>query len=108
MTSYITLMGADDVRSAGSTISQAAETISRTASSATGDLDRIARNTSGEIAQHLDRFEEIVGKFVAGVACLAEVLGMQAENQQRAHLNQGVAHDGIAFVRAAQRHGVAP
>lgn len=56
MSGYVTLLGAEDVRSAGATIAQAAESM-RHAGSNIDDSMRCA----------MDRFEELVSRFEAAV-----------------------------------------
>ena len=91
---YVTLMGADDVRSAGNTMRGAAD-----------EMQRAASTISDALHQHRMAFEDTVRSFVNAVCMLAEVEGMKAENTHRERCGNSIAYGEDAFIAAAIRSG---
>ncbi len=96
MADYITLLGADDVRSAGHTISRASD-----------EMHSAASYIASALQEHNSMFAETMHRFSNAVALLAEIEGMKAENQHREMCGNSIAYGQDAFIHAMKTWGFA-
>lgn len=102
----VILVGAEDVRSAGHTMSSAADAMRRAASHMDDSMERHHRVMDQSLTEHANTFAEAADKFARAIGALAEIEGMKAENQHRVLLGLGVSYGDAAFWAVGERYGL--
>lgn len=92
---HIHLIGAEDVRTGGNTMRDAAD-----------EMRRAANTIDTTMSDFLRRFEESTAAFASAVMLMAEVESMKAENQCRERRGHGNAYGEPEFITVMEKYGM--